>query len=242
MGIALAAPCANAAPAPILTVPAPGMKWLSDQVEKNIQEQIALEMKVPITSLQVEIENLTSYPEVGELENSQVRVLGLGTTGSRRLDGLFTLNALIDRPNAQSQEVQLSGIMKVVGPVYVARKNINRGELVSEDALNSVQMPWRVLPTGAGGVPVSDLVGRTSKVMISAGSPVYPDILEQAMAIRSGDLVELTVLSGPGVMIRSRAIARQEGRMGDTIKIEQPDTKKLLIGTVVGQKAVEVQL
>ena len=217
-------------------------------VAESIRQDLVRKTGALTEEFHVEIESLRVTPSLPQFTaSSRVEVMGLGSSGARRLDGLFNLSASIfeagDGLNVgQTHEVQLSGVLKVTGPVYIAKNNLPRGRILETNDLSRIVMPWRTLPTGAAGVPVAELLGRRVRAMIVAGEPVFPLQLDEPFAVKSGDPVELVVMSGPGVIIRSRGIAKQEGRVGDLIRIEQPDTKKVLSGQIVGDKSVEVRL
>jgi len=103
-------------------------------------------------------------------------------------------------------------------------------------------LPWSRLPNGAAATGLNQILGQRVTQGITGGDVIYGGVLDAPLDVRSGDLVELTVLSGPGVIIRSRGKAQQEGRKGDLVRILQPDTKKSLTGVIVGERAVEIRL
>jgi len=165
----------------------------------------------------------------------------LGSPGSQRLDGLFVLDAQV-RSSAGIQDKKISGILKVTGPAVVARRVINSGEPINVNDLEELRLPWKNFPAGASFTPVDQLVGRKSKVYIPAGGYVHSLVVETIESVRAGDWVNLTLVAGNGVLIRSKAISKQQGVIGDAIRVENPDTKKVLTGVVVGHQEVEVQL
>jgi flagella basal body P-ring formation protein FlgA len=103
-------------------------------------------------------------------------------------------------------------------------------------------MPWKDFSAGVVAHPQNELVGKRIRKMIMSGSPVYPMLLENPWDIRPGEIVDLTIYSGPGVMIRSRARAQESGRVGEYISLVQPETQKKIRAMVIGQKQVEVRL
>jgi len=204
----------------------------------NVREQLSIAMNAPAKDFQITVDSFKMNPEVEVKNVKSVQVLGLGT---KRIDGLFSYPIIVQTENI-SQEFHVTGILKVIGPVHVARRSLIRGETVAETDLNLITLPWSQLPTGAAAIPARVLLGQRVKAHVQSGDPVYPLLLDEPFAVHNGDMVELTLLSGPGVMIRSRAVAKQEGRIGDTIRLEQPDTKKAISGQIVGTKSVEVRL
>ncbi|MBS1982545.1 MAG: flagellar basal body P-ring formation protein FlgA [Bdellovibrionales bacterium] len=214
-------------------------------VAQNIRSQIARQMALTVDSFRVDVDHLRFVPALTGDRIKSVQVLGLGTTGGHRLDGLFNLPVIVEietKNGVREQEHQLSGILKVTGPVYTAKANLPRGHVITKEDIALSDLPWRTLPTGALGLAERSLVGQRVKSMVTSGEAFQLQQIDEPLAVKSGETVEVTVISGPGVLIRSRGVARQEGKTGDVIRIEQPDSKKMLTGQVTGDKAVEVRL
>jgi len=214
---------------------------LREGFEKSLRMQLAHSLKLPEEQFAVSIELARVEPTPVFSKVSSVQVLGLGSTGSTRLDGLISL-PVVAQADGKSVDLIVSGILSVTGPVVTARMPLPRGHIVREGDVDVARLPWKLLPSGAAGTSLSSILGQRVRNFINAGAPIYSALVDEPLAVKSGDVVELTVVSGPGVMIRSRAFAKQEGRLGDLIRLEQPDTKKALRGIVTGDKKVEVRL
>ena len=208
---------------------------------RGITEHLAKKMNRDVSEFQVSIENLVTVPALTENVTGPLQLLGMGSTGSHRLEGYFNLNLAVPTQSG-SKELQAMGVLKVTGPVVIAGTNLIRGHKISASDIQVVKLPWRTLASGIPGIGESDLLGQRVRSLVNAGAPIHPGLLDDPLDVQPGDMVELLIQSGPGVMIRSRGVAKQEGRVGDTIKIEQPDTKKKLSAVVRGPKSVEVQL
>lgn len=227
--------------------PLPSMKLeqnmgsLKASLINSLSLSLAQKFERSPADFQIEIDSLTTQPVLDIEAKGQVQILGGAFHQMPRLDGVFSFPIMIS--NAKGfREFNVTGVLRIVGPALVAARNLRRGDVISAADLSSVKMPWRLLPAGAAGLLPASLLGLGMRSMVMAGSPLTRDMLDEPMDIKSGDLVEITVISGPGVMIRSRAVARQEGRKGDLIRLVQPETKKNLQGQVTGPKSVEVQL
>lgn len=216
---------------------------LQNKVSNLIREQISQRTMRPLSDFNVSIEQMNLLPasKAGETNVEVLSILGLGSQGSQRMDGLFVVDAVI-KSNFGIQDKKITGILKVVGPAVIARKIINSGNMIQDNDLEELRMPWKNFPAGATFTPINQIVGRRAKVFIPAGGFVHSIIVEEQEAVRAGDWINLTLLSSGGVMIRSKAISRQPGSIGDAIRVENPDTKKILTGVIVGNQEVEVQL
>ena len=212
-----------------------------ETLEDEIKIHLSKSMSAPIQDFSVQLDSLRVTPSLPEFSNYNLQVLGLGSEGATRLDGMVSLTVMVGTGRTPL-EFNVSGIMKVNGPAVIAKENLPRGRLIEAGVLETKILPWKTLPTGAAGISMGTVIGRRVKSFVGAGAPVWSGVLEEQVAIRAGDIVDITVLSGPGVIIHSKGVARAEGRVGEQIRIEQPDTRKSLSATVVGEKAVEVRL
>ncbi len=216
---------------------------LEQQVAAQFRAQIAQRFGRVEADFDVSVEQLSFVPplQAGEKDLRVLSILGLGTQGSQRLDGLFIIDAMV-QGQAGIQDRKISGYMKVIGPVIVSRRIMNSGEVIAEESLEEVRMPWRNFPSGASFTHLKDLLGRRLRTYVPAGGILHASIVQAEENVRIGDWVNLTLLSSGGVMIRSKAVSKQAGHIGDAIRVENPDTKKILTGTIVGHQEVEVQL
>ncbi len=215
------------------------------QFVSRLKTLFAERMALEPDAFELRTESLSFYPAIPADLISRVKILeimGLGTVGAQRPDGLFAMSVSLKFPDASVREHQVSGLLHVTGPVWVTRENLNRGRVVQVQDLELVRMPWAQLATGVALTSSDELVGRSLRRLVNRGTPLMAAFLETAPSVKVGDLVELTVQAGPGVFIRSRAVARQEGRLGESIRVEQSDTRRTLQAVVTGDKAVEVQL
>jgi len=205
--------------------------------------QMSSKMDLDSSLFEVTVSNLLIMPPVEASDKIELlEIFALGTHGSSRIDGLISVPASI-RINQQSiEEVTLSGLVKVTGPVWVAASTLNRDQVISADSMRLTTMPWSRLPSNAFLTSQSDLNGRALKRTVSRGSILYPELLRGPSAVKIGSAVVLTVQSGPGVIIRSRALAKQAGSIGEVIRVEQLETKKIVRGLITGPNKVEVQL
>ena len=216
---------------------------LEDSFASHLKQSLSQRMKLESKLFDIKVSNLLVMPPVKEGSKVElVELFAIGSNGATRMDGLISIpaNILVDKKTIQ--EVTLSGLVKVNGPVWVAASSIPRAKVVQQDSLRLTKMPWSRLPSNAFLTKKEDLVGRALKRTVSRGAIIYPDILKGRDAVKNGDAVVLTIQSGPGVTIRSRALAKQAGSIGDVIRVEQPETRKELRAIITGRNKVEVQL
>jgi flagella basal body P-ring formation protein FlgA len=105
---------------------------------------------------------------------------------------------------------------------------------------NDVEME-RVPYVGQQQNGTSALIGRKVVTAIRKGAPVYIESTQTNQIVRAGNAVVL-IVDDNGVTVAASAIARTSGGLGDEVSVYNPETNKLLSGTVVGPERVELDL
>ena len=82
--------------------------------------------------------------------------------------------------------------------------------------------------------------GKILRVGLLAGAPVLPPFLELPIVVHRGQRVLLTLTDGD-MIIRTTALALEDGRTGDSITVENPDSKKTMQAVVAGDGTVEMK-
>ena len=87
--------------------------------------------------------------------------------------------------------------------------------------------------------PLSEVVGRTPRRSIQAGTCVTSEMLDWPKAIRNGQAVELQARSGP-VVLRFQGVAAGDARIGDWVPVKSSWNGTVLRGRVEGPSVVVV--
>ena len=72
---------------------------------------------------------------------------------------------------------------------------------------------------------------------IQPGVPLRSYDVRRAVLVKQGQSVLLTVGQGSGFSITARVEALQDGKMGEQIRLKNPDSGRLLSGVVTGPNA-----
>jgi flagellar basal body P-ring formation protein FlgA len=81
--------------------------------------------------------------------------------------------------------------------------------------------------------------GKILRVGVMAGTPILSPLLDLPIAVHRGQKVMLT-LSDPVMTIKTSATALDDGRVGDTITVQNADSQKTLRATVARDGGVEI--
>jgi flagella basal body P-ring formation protein FlgA len=95
---------------------------------------------------------------------------------------------------------------------------------------------------GAGGVVTdrNEAEGKILRTGLSAGTPLRTQLLDLPIAVHRGQKVVL-MLEDNIMTIKATAVALEDGRVGQSIMLQNPESKKTIRATVAGDGAVEMK-
>ena len=87
--------------------------------------------------------------------------------------------------------------------------------------------------------------GRKARHVLAAGQVILPNAGEPVTAdnpilVRQRDLVKVAARAG-SLWVTALAEAQQDGREGDRVRVRNVDSKKEIVGRVIGRGLVEVE-
>ncbi len=125
-----------------------------------------------------------------------------------------------------------SGPRKVV----VATQLLRAGSLVLADMVHEVEVSGQGVDAQAVA-SVKDVENGEMVRDIPAGVPLRSHDVRRAVLVKQGQAVMLTVTQGGGFSITARVEALQDGRMGEQVRLKNPDSGRILSGVVTGPNA-----
>lgn len=126
--------------------------------------------------------------------------------------------------------------VKVWREAVVATQAIRTGEAIDLDAVTLQQVAISEDNSDLITDP-SEVAGKIARRPIPAGQPIWRAALDEPAVIRRGQSVKLLV-NLDGAVIEAGAIAQQDGKAGDRIRVQVIDTRKTLLATVVDTQTV----
>lgn len=98
------------------------------------------------------------------------------------------------------------------------------------------------LYNGNGGVMTnpSEIEGKILRVGVTAGAPILSPFLDLPVVVRRGQKVIVTLVDGT-MTIKATALALEDGRVGDNIAVQNPDSQKTVHATVSRDGNVELR-
>ena len=117
----------------------------------------------------------------------------------------------------------------------VVKKNITKGEVLTEDHLSYSYQISDDLP--GGFTSMSEVIGRKAKFNLARGAVIKTRQLEIVYPVEKGKAV-LVVADNSRLSITVNAIALEAGQLGDMIKVKNSTSGIILNAIVTGEKKV----
>ena len=117
----------------------------------------------------------------------------------------------------------------------VVKKNITKGEVITEDHLTYSFQISDGLP--GGFTTMSEIIGRKAKFNLARGAVIKTRQLEIVYPVEKGKAV-LVVANNSRLSITVNAIALEAGQLGDMIKVKNSTSGRILNAIVTGEKKV----
>lgn len=130
---------------------------------------------------------------------------------------------------------QLSVTVTAKVDVPVAKHNIQRNVVLSEDHLviNTITTQKKMKYF----LPVAAVIGRTTKRQIREQKTITENLLEPNYFVTKGSLVSF-VIAQQGFVVSTEMLARENGLLGQKIRLQHPISKKRVAGIVTGVNTV----
>lgn len=126
----------------------------------------------------------------------------------------------------------------ILKTVYVAKRTLMKGDQITGSDIYQTEMNIHKLKHGYFN-DIDDLAGRVCKQNIAINTAFNPHNVELAKVIHKGEKVTIST-SNNNLMVSMDGIAINEGSIGETIKVKNLSSKKIIEAQVVGEKRVNV--
>ena len=121
-----------------------------------------------------------------------------------------------------------------IGQVVVATANLQAGQVLHPEHLKLEKLEAEKI-SKAHYLELAGLEGQELVRPIRAGDAIRMSDLRQATLIRRGELVVMTVGTPETFQISVKAEAMQDGKMGEQIRLRNPESGRTLSGIVTGK-------
>ena len=122
--------------------------------------------------------------------------------------------------------------------LYVAVAGLARGSIVTPAQITQRRMPSSQVPAGAVNDRLA-IEGSRLRRTVEPGSPFRKAWLEQPVWVKRGDPVSLQASRGR-VSVTAVGVALVAGRRGETIRVRNADSRKIIVGRVIAPDTVRM--
>ncbi len=156
-----------------------------------------------------------------------------------------TAQFFIRTVNHGGGSVQPSAAERPVSPsaretrrAVVLRQGLLRGTRLTAEHLESVELP-------AGSLPMQSIDNINNAIDaeltrdVLAGKPLKSTDLRPALMVKRGHTVTMNIRQAGGFSVAAQLEALQDGRKGETIRLKDRESGRILTGTGVGLNAVD---
>jgi len=161
-------------------------------------------------------------------------------TDTMNSNGASTLSLrFVDIEGRLAKLVKLKAELSIQKQVAVAARAIRGGEtLQAEDFI----WEWREAKLLSPSAVVGQApVGTISKSAVRSGDVLDQNRFSAPSVVKKGEMVSIKV-AGNGITISGKGLAQESGKIGQTIRVLNLDSKKEIFGVITGQERVEVRL
>ena len=222
----------------VLTAAASSPQLDEAGVIRTVREGVALRYQVPLSRVEVTWEGpaLTRIlgPSLPALRSGRLVLEGVGSLVGRCSPRLVWESGTLRRPFfpqlrvAIRQEVLVMGVPLRRGATFVPAM-CHRTMLAVERDLGSPMLDPE---------PYDGAVARRE---IASGSVLLPEMFDLPTLVRPGSQVSVRLVSGQ-LLVTTQGRVVSEGRLGQLVRVVNPDSRREFMARVVGPDQVEVRM
>ena len=132
-----------------------------------------------------------------------------------------------------SNNTAAAGEPAIEGQWVVPQVHLTRGTRLTADMLKVVPADSKVAGNNTLDA-IEQAVGAELVRDIAAGKPLRRHDVRAAVLVKRGAMVKLSVGSGNGFQISVRLLAEESARMGEQIRLKNPESGRIITGKVIG--------
>ncbi|WP_158516265.1 flagellar basal body P-ring formation chaperone FlgA [Bosea vaviloviae] len=206
---------------------------LEAAVKTGLQERFGVDARALALAIDGGAPAIAIEPEL----TGDVTVLDLGyDVRSRRVQARLIVPG---SAAMRLKPIRITGQMVDTVEVVVPRRSIARGETLSATDVVVERRPHDGQATELIG-DVKAAIDKVARRALNVGMPLRVGDVQREEIVGKGDLVTI-VYAAPGLLISMRGKAGEAGAMGDVVTVTNPQSKRVLQGTVSGPGRVSVQ-
>jgi len=205
-----------------------------EAISARLRSFVATELEVDAS----EIEISRADPINGQKHFLPGKILSIRPTTRGNLlgRGVFIFSMTDGQGRDFSQWIRAD--IEQVREVVVARKVLRRHQIINRDDLEIEKIRIRRQKNRYES-NVENLIGKRLIRQLQKGQPLFARFVEETPLIRRGEQVTITLQAG-GLQIITLGKAKEDGKLGEVIKVMNLDSRKVVFAEVIRQGDVRV--
>lgn len=183
---------------------------------------------------------LSSIPDPIKIADGKEHDISITNLAFNRHTKTFT--ARIYAPHGlgtESRSLVLSGRIYEMVTVPVLTRSLARKDVIQPRDVSWKRLSATAHANGTVITEIDDAIGMEIKRPLRAGHAIRSRDLKKPVLVGRGDLVLLEMRTR-AMSLTSRGKALEDGSLGESIRIENMQSKRTITGTVVGHRTVKV--
>jgi flagella basal body P-ring formation protein FlgA len=251
----------GAAPAPMVRTSIPGIKILEtieqagiprDALSYSIPQAVTIEragrqisneevisavknLLVRDQGMDIQVREVSwSTPYVVPMGATELSIERLGQPSSGRMP----IRVSVDVDGALATRFLATALVDDWRAVPVVNRTLERGELISDGDISVVRMNMSDQPADLADNDKT-VVGKRTKLRISAGAPVRLSQIDVPPAVAKGEKAVM-LFEAAGLKVTAVGIALEDGVAGEDMNLKNETSGKIVRARVIGQSLVKV--
>lgn len=203
-------------------------------IKSAVREKLEAELSKPGRTLESVDVAMPEKLKQEDFESMDVALQSVSPSGDRAF-----VTVLFKKNGKLTSRLNLSAALKLSVDTFVAARDLKRGMDITANDVRAERTP-------AGpwfekyAVRLDDLVGKQMDRNVREGTPIRLDQVSRPKMVNSGDSVTIIAQKG-SLKLSATGKARQDGELGEWIKVSNVDSSKVLTAKVTGPGEVSVE-
>jgi len=208
----------------------PSKSW-KDAMNTQLLNRATETKRIQILELQMTSDN---FDDAFLKEKFEVEIVDERARGLSRLEAIFK-----DESGRLIRSLKVPAKLRIEEKLTVAARQIPRATVIQ---VTDLKEEWSDASNVSERALTADkLLGKSLRLSVRTGTPIYPSQLEKSNLVQIGDRVRVLVV-GSGISVTGLGIAKESGQRGQTIRVLNPESKKEIYGVVTDDRQIEVRL
>lgn len=203
-------------------------------MENQIKKTVVSTLSIPEENVKVSLRNPI---QLDLPEDSDIRISLLS---DKEPKGIVPIRVEIYNSEKLLKTTVLTVEVKIYEDVVVTAKKLDRNEKITADILTTERRDVTNFTDSYFKSP-DQIINQRAKSIIPKGRILGKGSVEDIPLVNQGDKVKILAEIG-GIKVWAYGTAREDGKLGEEIKITNADSKKTITARVVDEKTVSIIL